>query len=61
MEAGAGVDMVSSDTVGAVCCGRPLVAAVDSFEICSVAFHVADTRDALIIPQNREFIYNKFV
>jgi hypothetical protein len=61
MEAGAGVDMVSSDTVGAVCCGRPLVAAADSFNIFSVAFHYADTRGVLIIPQNRKFIYNNFV
>jgi hypothetical protein len=59
---GAGVDMVSSDRVGAVWCGRPLSCRdVYSFKIMPSRSRKADTRGTLIIPQNSFFAYNNFV
>jgi len=53
--------MVSSDTVGAVWCGRPLICRdFYSFKIMPSRSRNADTRGTLIIPQKSFFAYNNF-
>jgi hypothetical protein len=63
VEMGAGVDMVSSEMVGAVWCGRPLVAALLQLDKICRRVHAKRIRAAfatfVIIPQNRFFGYGE--